>query len=78
MSLRQLVAPTIRGLISLAKVAPEQIVLLLQNVVDVRRIDRLPTTPLRSALKFQFNAVSDKIVHALVARDLPFMGLTFR
>jgi hypothetical protein len=28
--------------------------------------------------RFQFKAVGDKIVHALVADDLPFVGLTFR
>jgi hypothetical protein len=78
MSLRQLAAPTIRGLISLAKVAPEQIVLLLQNVVDVRRIDLRAERRGVVGNRFQFNAVSDKIVHALVARDLPFMGLAFR
>ena len=78
MGLHELVAPIIRGLVSLAKVASDQIVPFLQKVVDVRRIALRAECRGVVGNRFQFKAVGDEIVHTLVADDLPFVGLTFR
>jgi len=78
MSFRELVAPVIRGLISLAKVASDQIAPLLRKVVDVRRIALRAEYRGVVGNRFRFKAVGDEIVQTLIADDLPFVGLTFR
>ncbi len=78
MSPREPVAPIIRGLISLAKVASDQIMPFLQKVVDVGRIALRSEHRGVVGDRLQFKAVGDEIVHTLVADDLPFVGLTFR
>ena len=78
MGLHELVEPIIRGLISFAKVASDQIVPFLQKVVDIRRIALRAEYRGVVGNRFQFKAVGDEIVHTLVADDLPFVGLTFR
>src|SRR5438477_2788935 len=78
MSLHELVAPIIRSLISLAEIAPHQIMPLLQKVMDVGRIALRPEYRGVVGNRFQFKAVREEIVHALVTDDLPFVGLAFR
>jgi hypothetical protein len=78
MSFRELVAPVIRGLISLAKVASDHIEPLLRKVVDVRRIALRAEYRGVVGNRYRFKAVGDEIVQTLIADDLPFVGLTFR
>ena len=77
-SFREPMAPVIRGLISLAKVASHQIMPLLQKVVGIGRKAMRPEHRGVVGDRLQFKAVGDEIVHTLVADGLPFVWLTFR